>query len=463
MQTPIKSWEAGLFVLTLLACLTVMIGLNDAAKRGIQEQSFINLGLDLRGGVDLTYRVEPPPGVAAVTPEMMQGAVEILHKRIDPEGVKEIIVQGVDDDRLIIQVPGESDPERIKERIGKTALLRFIDTSDRPNMNPDDRILVEGEESDTEATAVAEEGGLENTTRETITVPASKIVVEGSQLKQAGVSMDSDTGNYQVNIQFNKEGGKAFGIFTTKHVGLPFTIILDDTVISSPNIQSAIIGGSGRITGTFTMEEARDLAVLLNSGALPVKLSLLSSQTVGPTLGAKAIDTSRQSFLIGLALVGIFMIIVYGILGLLADVALFMYALITLGCLAAFGATLTLPGIAGFILSIGMAVDANILIFERMKEELNEGKAFHHAMHLGYDRAFPAILDGHMTSVIAGVLLYSLGTGTIKGFAVTLIIGVILSMFTSIFLTRMWMTLILQAKALHKPWLMGPGVKVVNG
>lgn len=457
MQTPIRSWEAGLFILTLICCFAVVIGLSQARQVGLQEQDFLNLGLDLRGGVDLTYLAEPPPGSTGITPEMMTGTVEILRKRIDPEGVKEIVLQAVGTDRIVIQVPGESDPERIKSRIGRTAMLRFIDTSDRPNLPEGTVILIEGESS-----TDPDQAGISADT-EVITVPPSKIIVEGSQLKQAGMSMDTDSGNYQVNLTFNKEGGKAFGIFTTKHVGFPFSIILDNRVISSPTIQSPIVGGNGRITGSFTMEEARDLSVLLNSGALPVSLKLLSSQTVGPTLGEQAITTSAESFLIGVALVAIFMIVIYGLMGILADLALVMYSLLTLGAMAAFDATLTLPGIAGFILSIGMAVDSNILVFERMKEELNDGKAFHHAQHLAFERAFPAILDGHLTTIFTGILLYSFGTGTIKGFAVTLILGVLLSMFTSLFLTRIWMTLTLQHKATHNPHLLGPGVKVVNG
>lgn len=433
-------------------------------KEGEEKATFIKLGLDLAGGVDLLYRADPPPGSKElkVTETQMAGLVETVRRRIDPEGVKEVVVQQVGNNRLSIQMPGEKDPEKTKQLIGKTALLQFIDSGDEA-WREGDKVLIlkEGEkppeeevapekteetpaEGETDETKTEEGGETKEgekakeegkRTTETYYVTADKSILEGSMLKSANLDV-GQYGGYQVDIQFNRKGGRLFAEHTAKNIGKFLAIVLDGQVISCPRIQSAIPHGSGVITGNFSAEEAQELATLLQSGALPVPLTLLQSRAIGPTLGQESIDLSIKAAIFGLSLVGLFMLVYYRLVGLMADIALAFYGFICIGLMSALGVTLTLPGIAGFILSIGMAVDANVIVFERIKEELNSGKTYKASIEAGFVRAFPAILDGNVTTLLAGIVLYMMGSGTIKGFAVTLCLGILVSMFTALVVTK---------------------------
>jgi protein-export membrane protein SecD len=264
-----------------------------------------------------------------------------------------------------------------------------------------------------------------------------KIILTGADLADAQASFDQNTGEPIVNFQFKGRGAKTFEDFTAANVGKYLTIVLDNEVISSPVIRDRIAGGSGQISGGFRdITEARDLAVLLRGGALPIPVEVVERRSVGPTLGKDSLDRTLRAGMVAVAMVLLFMILLYGTAGILADVALATYGLFLLAALITLGATLTLPGIAAFILSVGMAIDANILIFERIKEEVRQGKGLRTAIGAGWSRAWSAILDSNVTTLIGALVLFALGTGPIKGFAVTLAIGVLISMFTAIIITR---------------------------
>lgn len=444
------------------------------------KASFIKLGLDLAGGVDLLYQADPPPGSDIVTQEQMNGLVETIRRRIDPEGIKEAIVQQIGDTRLNIQIPGETDPERTKELIGKTALLLFINAQEVPWSEGDQVVvLAEGVEIPEENKEEISEEISEETPegeelvedeivsedeetpekRESVTryVTRDAIILEGSMLKSATIGI-GQYGGYQINIEFDRQGGRIFAEYTAHNIGRYLAIVLDEKVISCPVINSMIPHGRGYISGNFTALEAQDLSTLLQSGSLPVPLSILQSRAVGPSLGKESIDLSIKAMIIGLILLMIFMIAYYRLVGIMADLALIFYAFVFVGLLSAFGITLTLPGIAGFILSLGMAVDANVIIFERIKEELNQRKTYRAAIEAGFIRAWPAILDANVTTLITGLVLYMMGSGTIKGFAVTLNLGIIISMFSALIVTRSLIYIWSGTKALQKPFLFGYGV-----
>ncbi len=437
---------------------------------------FIKLGLDLAGGVDLLYQADPPPGSNAVTQDQMKGLVETIRRRIDPEGIKETIVQQIGDTRLNVQVPGETDPERIKELIGKTALLLFIDAKEVawsegdnvelllegmeiPEDVPDD--TTDGDELSGDVTGGEDVVDDDQTLpqRETTTryITKDNIILEGSMLKSATVGI-GEYGGYQINIEFDRPGGRIFAEYTAHNVGRYLAIVLDNKVLSCPVINSMIPHGRGYISGQFSAQQAKDLSTLLQSGSLPVPLSILQSRAVGPSLGAESIDLSIKAMIIGIILLMIYMVVYYRLVGIMADLALIFYAFVFTGLLSAFGITLTLPGIAGFILSLGMAVDANVIIFERIKEELNHGKTYRAAIESGFVRAWPAILDANVTTLITGLVLYLMGSGTIKGFAVTLNLGILVSMFSALVVTRSLIYIWSGTKALQKPFLFGYGV-----
>lgn len=427
-----------------------------------KKPKMYTLGLDLAGGVDLLYEAFPAPGSKAITQDQMDGLIEIIRRRIDPEGVKEPIVQQIGSDRLNIQVPGESNPQDIKEKLGQMALLQFVDTGDKSIPEGDKIIfLEEGQKPPEETTdadtsetqAQADEGtdqeaaasGEDQTGNETEKpkrkaenhyFPRSKILLEGSDLKTAYLDIGQRVGEPIVSIVFNKQGGRIFAEYTARNIGRYLTITLDGTVISSPRINSAIPHGSGYIEGNFTRESAYNLSVLLRSGALPVKLVERQSRIIGPSLGQESINLSITAAFYGLIVLLIFMIAYYRFVGLMADLALIFYACIFLCLISIFDITMTLPGIAGFILSLGMAVDANVIVFERIKEEINSGKTYLAAIESGFERAFPAIFDSNTTTLITGLVLYWVGSGSIKGFAVTLMLGILISMFSALVVTR---------------------------
>jgi len=385
-------------------------------------QPRVRLGLDLQGGSYIVLEARSTPAVR-VTPEKVDDAMRIIQNRIDQLGVSEPTLQRSGDNRIIVELPGIQDPERAIELIGKTALLEFVDTG---------------------ATQLPH-GARWSPDGKTVTLPPpakplplpKKVILTGAALADATASFDQDTSAPIVNFQFQGAGAKTFEDFTAQHVGRYLTIVLDNEVISSPVIRDRITGGRGQISGGFAdLTEARDLAVLLRGGALPVPVEPVERRSVGPTLGRDSLDTTLRAGVIAAAMVLLFMLLLYGVPGFLADVALAIYGLLLLAALVALNATLTLPGIAGFILTVGMAIDANILIFERIKEELRSGKTLRSAIQSGWTRAFSAIMDSNVTTIIGALVLFALGTGPVKGFAVTLAIGVMISLFSAIWITR---------------------------
>lgn len=360
-------------------------------------------------------------------------ALETIRNRIDQFGVSEPDIRRQGENRILIQLPGIRDTQRAKELIGKTALLEFklVDETNDPkaaekgNIPPGRQLLYE-ERVDTETNRV-------------LRVPyllKKHAVLTGEYLTDARVQIDSQYNEPYVGIKFDKKGGRIFARVTEENVNKQLAIVLDGKVYSAPRIQERIPGGEARITGSFSMEEARDLAIVLRAGALPAPVNILEERTVGPSLGADSIRKGLISMLIGGALVVLFMVIYYKGSGLMADFALVINVILMFAGLAGFQATLTLPGIAGFILTIGIAVDANVLIFERIREEMRLGKTPRAAVDAGYSRATLTILDANVTTLIAALVLFQFGTGPVKGFAVTLSLGVIASLFTSLILTR---------------------------
>lgn len=355
-------------------------------------------------------------------------SLEIIRRRIDETGVREPTIQRQGDDRILLQVPGVEDPERLKALIGKTAKMTFHlvhPQSGGQNLTrtpPGARWLPHADDG---------------TGQERNVLIRRRIMVSGEDLVDAQPSTDAQTGEPVVTFRFNARGGKRFGDVTSRNVNQPFAIVLDGTVISAPVIREPILGGSGQISGRFTFREATDLALLLRAGALPAPLTILEERTVGPGLGQDSIDAGKIASIIGMVLVVVFMGIIYGRFGLMADAALIVNMFLILGALSVLQATLTLPGIAGIVLTIGMAVDANVLIFERIREEVRQGRTPISAIDAGYGRALTTIIDANVTTLIAAVLLYIFGSGPIRGFAVTLAIGIVTSMFTAIMLTRL--------------------------
>ena len=385
----------------------------------------VNLGLDLQGGSYLVLEAQDTSTVK-VTADAVDAAMRVIENRIDQLGVAEPTLQRQGSRRIVVELPGIQDPERAIALIGKTALLEFVDTQ-LTQLPQGARWAADGK------TVTLPQG---TGTAQTVTL-AKKIVLTGADLADAQASFDQNTTEPIVNFQFKGKGAKTFEDFTGANVGKYLTIVLDNEVISSPVIRDRITGGRGQISGGFTdITGARDLAVLLRGGALPVPVDVVERRSVGPTLGRDSLDRTMRAGRVAVAMVLLFMVLLYGLPGLLADVALVTYGLFLLGALVSLGATLTLPGIAGFILSVGMAIDANILIFERIKEELRSGKTLRAAIGGGWSRAWSAILDSNVTTLIAALVLFSLGTGPVKGFAVTLAIGVTISMFTAIIITR---------------------------
>ena len=389
------------------------------------------LGLDLVGGSRLVLEAQTTEAVKTITPEIMDSLKFAIENRINAIGVAETVVQKEGDKRLIVEIPDISDPAKAKEFLGETAKLEFK----RPVTLPDG-----GQ-------------GWETTG------------LTGKDLSKAMVASNSQNGQWTVNLEFNPEGTKKFADLTKELVGKPMAIFFNDEETSAPVIQEAIIGGHAQITGGgsgFTYEEAKKMVDLLNAGALPVPAEITEENSVGPTLGADSIANSKFAGALGLGLVMLFMIAYYRVPGLIADIALVIYSLIVFAIFKIVPVTLTLAGIAGFILSIGMAVDANILIFERTKEELRAGRTLFTAINSGFDRAFTSIFDSNMTTIITCVILYMLGTNIVKGFALTLAIGVVVSMFSAITVTKNFMHLTFGTGQLKHPGLFGLRADEIN-
>jgi preprotein translocase subunit SecD len=366
--------------------------------------------------------------------------MKVIENRIDQLGVVEPTIQRQGLNRVIVELPGIQDPQRAINLIGKTALLEFVDTGvqglpEGARWSADGKTVTLPGPFQAPAPGQPTPPGQQAQAR---TVPLEKkVVLTGGDLETAQGAFNQQTTEPVVNFTFKGQAARKFEDYTAANVGKYLTIALDNVVISSPVIRDRISGGTGQISGGFrTIDEARDLAVLLRGGALPIPMQLVENRTVGPQLGRDSIDASIRASWIALTSVGLFMTLFYSLPGGLAVLALCLYLLLTLAALALLGATLTLPGIAGLLLSVGMAVDANVIIFERMKEELRSGKSLRAAVDSGWHRALNAIVDSNVTAVIAGAILFFLGSGPIRGFAVTLSIGVMISMFTAITVTR---------------------------
>lgn len=357
-------------------------------------------------------------------------SIEIIRRRIDETGTKEVTIQRQGLDRILVEDPGVDSPEEIKERLGRTAKLTFqlvdqsvsLEDARRGRLPPGDEILPNDEQ-------MGGRGG------PSAYVVRKRVMVDGASLTDAQSTFQNN--DPVVSFRFDGAGAKRFGEVTRENVGRPFAIVLDHKVISAPVIREPILGGSGIISGSFTSSSAKLLADLLRAGALPAPLVILEERTVGPDLGADSIHAGVIASVVGAALVIIFMILFYGLFGLFADIALFFNLCIMLGTLSLIGSVLTLPGIAGIALTLGMAVDANVLIYERIREELRGGRTMLSSLDAGFKRAFGTILDSHVTTLVAGVLMFWLGSGPVRGFAVTLSIGVLTSLFSAILVTRL--------------------------
>ena len=390
------------------------------------------LGLDLVGGSRIMLEAKTTKSVTKITPDTMNRLHTAIEKRVNKLGVSETSVAQVGDKRLLIEIPGVMDSKEAEKILGKTAQLEFK----QPVMDGN----VQARDPKTHA-PLWESAGL-----------------TGEDLKDANIGTNQ-AGQWTVSLEFNAKGAQTFGELTEKWVGKPMAIYFDGEEISAPVINEPIYGGRAEISGGgdsgFSPEEAQSMVSLLKAGALPVPSEIIQENTVGPTLGAVSIEKSKTASMLGIGLVMLFMLLMYRLPGVIADIALIIYGLILFALFKAFGVVLTLAGIAGFVLSIGMAVDANILIFERTKEELRAGRNLFTAINSGFDRAWTSIIDSNMTTMLTCVILYFLGTSVVKGFALTLFIGIIVSLFTAITVTRNFMHLIFGTGELKYPGLFG--------
>ena len=422
-----------------------------ASKIGIPTDGFNNpfkLGLDLQGGTHLVYEADMASVQSGDELNALSGVKDVIERRVNAFGVSEPIVQTTTTGgsyRVIIELAGVLDSNEAIQLIGETPILEFKEYSAEEvaeteiQEGPVELIVQQNEAGETEIVSADGEVGMPE-----IELPSPWVNTElsGRHLSRANIEFDQTSGQPFVSITFNSEGDKLFGEITERLVGQPLAIFLDGEIISMPTVQEAIYGGTAVITGQFTVDEAKILAQRLNAGALPVPLNLMSQQTVGPTLGQISLEKSIIAALIGFAFVALYMIIYYRLAGLFAVCALIMYAAFNLAVYKALDVTITLAGIAGFILSVGMAVDANVLIFERFREELKSGRDVLGAIDEGFRRAWTSIRDGNITTLIAAAVLFWFSTSFIKGFALTLSVGILLSMFTAITVTRVWLRLI---------------------
>lgn len=372
----------------------------------------IKQGLDLQGGSHVVLQAVETAD-SKVDDDALKRSVTIIERRVNELGLTEPLIQRQGKDRIIVELPGVKDPEKAIAMLGRTAMLQFLD--DKGN-----------------------------------------VVLTGNDLKDARGQIGQNN-QAMVALEFNDEGGKKFADLTARSIGKQIAIALDGKILTAPMVNEAITGGRAVITGSRTMEEAEHLAILLRSGSLPVKLEVMENRTVGPTLGQDSKEKSIKAFIIGCGAVFVFMLIFYRLSGIVADIALLLYTMMLLMAMRYLNATLTLPGIAGIILSIGMAVDANVLIFERFKEEVKKGKTLRSAMASGFDRALITIMDSNITTLMAAAILFYLGTGPVKGFAVTLALGVLLSMITAVIVTKYMLRFLIYSNMTKNPWIFGVG------
>ena len=373
----------------------------------------VKLGLDLRGGTSVVLQAQ-----GKIEPDTMSKVKNIIERRVNSIGVAEPVIQLSGNDKLIVELAGIKDPQKAIELIGTTAKLEFRIKNKDGSYGP--------------------------------------VLLEGSALKTAGVSRDQ-VGMPSVSFELNSQGANTFAKITRENIGKQLAIMLDNKEQSAPTINSEINGGSGIITGRFSIEEANNLANLLKSGALPVEIKIVENRTVGATLGVDSIKQTGIAGLIALGVISVFMIAIYKIPGIVADIALLINGVLVLGLLSGIGAALTLPGIAGFILTLGMAVDSNVITYERIKEELRLGESLHDAVERGYENAFPAIIDGNITTLLVAAVLFFLGTGPIKGFAVTLSLGVVATVITGVFVSKVILKLFIKTFNIKREQLFWKG------
>ncbi len=407
---------------------TVVGALREASdmQRALEIVRRSEQGIEVTSSGDTFRIVFTPQAITQRKTQILEQSIEILRRRVDESGTKEPTIVRQGDDRILLQLPGVDDTGPIKAVIGKTAKLEFRLINENvppgsPTIPPNSEIL-EG----VDRSAGGEVGRY---------VVFKRIVVGGESLTDAQPT--NDRGQWIVSFKFDSSGGRRFCQATTDNVQRRLAIVLDNQVISAPVVQSPICGGAGIITGQFTVESATELALLLRAGALPASLTFIEERTVGPELGADSIEAGELATLVGSVLVVVLMIACYGMFGVIAIIALFFNLVWVFAAMSVLGASLTLPGIAGIVLTVGMSVDANVLIYERVREEVRIGRSPISALDAGYDRAMSSIIDGNLTTLIAGIILFSMGSGPIRGFAVTLSLGIIVSMFTAIMLTRM--------------------------
>lgn len=370
------------------------------------------------GTISLTYT---DAGVNERVRRAVDQAIEVIRRRIDVTGTTEPSIQRQGADRILVQVPGLQDPQRLKELLGRTAKLEF-------------RLVGQQGAADVDMLPSRDLGGQR--------IPIERrVIAEGGDLVDAQPAFDSRTNEPIVNFRFNIRGAQRFGQATTENIGRQLAIVLDNEVVSAPTIQSAITGGSGQISGRFTVQQVNDLAVLLRAGALPAKLTVVEERTVGPGLGRDSIEAGKMATYVAAIFVVIFMFSTYGVFGLFANIALLVHVGLIFGLMSVLEATLTLPGIAGIVLTIGTAVDSNVLIYERIREEFKSGRSMVSAIQAGFDRAFATIIDSNSTMAIAAVILFFLGSGPVRGFAVVFLLGILTTVLTAVTLTRMMIAL----------------------
>jgi preprotein translocase subunit SecD len=493
--------------LALILSLAIAAGALLASWNTPTDPLGLKLGLDLRGGSQLTLQVMPAGEVRTVKPEQLEAVKEVLERRINGLGVAESTLQTVGDDQLVLQLPGEQNPSQAAKVLGTTALLEF--RAQRPGTEKEMQSLLPLKRQLQAVLAARRPGSIPEPTGPGqekperpqlsdqqraealralgVAVPAGSTEIQqlealgdevnrrilalfgptqftGKELTTAGRQQQQSGNGWDVTLNFTRKGGELFARLTQEIAGTGrvLGIVLDGRSISEatvgPEFRTAgIAGGGASITGNFTAEEARELEVQLRGGSLPLPVKIVEVRTVGPSLGAENIRTSLVAGLAGLALVGVFMVVVYRLPGIVAVAALALYALFNLAIYALIPVTLSLPGIAGFILSVGMAVDANVLIFERVKEELRSGNTLIRSIDTGFSLAFSSIFDGHVTGLISCAALFFLGTGLVRGFAVTLAIGLLLSLFTALTCTRTLLKLLMSYPALRRVSYFLPG------
>jgi len=457
MQKSIQ-WKAILTAIIIILALAYLYPTYQWYRKSPEERTrleerkdkilgkILKLGLDLRGGMHLVLEVDLNRLPEGTSPsDAMERALEVIRNRVDQFGVAEPLIARQGDRWIVVELPGVKDPERAIELIGKTALLEFKLVNDGVRISE-----VLDSEGKVDPSKVPTGYEVLPGKRETLFLVKEEPEITGAALTNAKVKIGGQYNMPYVAVDFNKEGAKKFARITEVNIERNLAIVLDERVQSAPVIKSKIPDGHAIIEGNFTMEEAKNLAIVLRAGALPAPVNIIENRTVGPSLGRDSVRAGVVATGIGLICVMFFMVIYYRLSGLITDLALILNLIILLGMMAYFRATLTLPGIAGIILIIGMAVDANVLIFERIREELRAGKTVRVAIDSGYQKAFRTILDSNLTTLIAAAFLFQFGTGPVKGFAVTLSLGILISMFTALVVTHMVFDMVLAGKKVEK-------------